>query len=126
MLDDVHIWAAGRPIEFIEFLLLEPVLSKAGSVLWIIVLLEIDILFVDIQVPQGPQEIVVKDLDIEFRVHIALDATNSTQALGCDTAPDHDVPTTVLYLLSDISLVKFLPWFPPTIATPVRPKNIKF
>ena len=124
--NDVHIWAAGRPIKFINLFCLEPVLSKTRGVLQVTVLLEIDILLVDLQVPQGTQDVIVKDLNIKFCVHVALNATNATQALGGDTAPDHHVPTTMLYLLLDILIIKFLPLLPPTIMTPIRPKKVKF
>ena len=40
-LNDVHIWAAGRPIQFIDLLFLEPILSKERGMLQIIVLLKI-------------------------------------------------------------------------------------
>ncbi len=78
MFDDIHVWAAGGPIENIKLCLLEPILGDLGSVLWITVLLKVYILLVDPKVLQGPQDIIIEDLSVESTVHIVFDANNAT------------------------------------------------
>lgn len=126
MLYNVYIWAASQLIEFVKLFLLKPVLCKARGVFQVIVLLEIYILLVDIKVSQGLKKVVVKDLNLKLGIHVAFNVTNVIQAPSDDTASDHDIFITVLYLLSDKSLVKFLPWFPLAEVMPIQPKKVEF
>ena len=54
MLYDVHVRAAWCLVQYIELVFLEPFLCNPGGVLWVIILLEIHILFLDAKVLQSP------------------------------------------------------------------------
>ena len=94
--------------------------------LQITILLKVYILFVDPKVLQGPQNIIIEDLSVEGTIYIAFDANDVTYTQYINISPNYNAAIIVFYLLPHIFFVKYLPWPPPILTMPIRPKKVEF
>jgi len=72
--NDIHIRAIWWPREYIKLCLQKLSCGEVGFMLGIIVLLKIDVLFLDLGVPETPKKVIIEDFNVELHVHVANDA----------------------------------------------------
>jgi hypothetical protein len=83
----------------LDIFLLEPCLSHLALVLQVIILLEDNTQFPSspqIKVLQGPEIVVIKDLDIVWPTHNTLNSVKSSHVLSSDTSLYYQVASTML------------------------------
>ncbi len=92
----VQVWRLARPLQDLEMLLMEPLLSCPCCVFGVIVMLE-DPAMTHLQCSYWGKEVVGQNLAIHGSIHPSLNTVQSSWSLCRKAPPKHDVSTPMLH-----------------------------
>ena len=122
MFYDVHVGRQRGPREYSDLPILEPVSHDMRSVLWVVVLLENDLVlahFLQFSILECAQKTFLKDLDIPRPIHDSLDVMKPSHPLPGDATPHHHISTSMFDCLLRETRVQCLSGLHPTILAPI-------
>jgi len=78
VLSNVDIQTVWWPWKKIQVILLEPSLDNLGSVLWIIILLEVVVMIVKMKITKPSKDIIIQNIHVQILVKVSFNSYNVT------------------------------------------------